>query len=109
MVEYVLCAHIADTSWICTRGNFINSIFQADDPFGEDSLTAKDLRDNRISSESGRRRRIAAHLHKGQLKKLIEKESAKWDLAVAKSKLYYLKKYTHTQHRITAYSSAEGV
>lgn len=83
LVEYVLCAHVANTHWICTRGNFINNVFKADDPFNEACLVCKDIEEKQPGLQQRVRRRTPAHLHRGQLKKVILREPAKWNLAVA--------------------------
>lgn len=83
-VEYLLCAHVYNDFWICTRGNFVNGVFQTDDPFGRLSLVMKNIKQNVLTAaQSQRRMRIGPHLHKGQLQEIAVRESEHWDIAVA--------------------------
>ena len=86
-VEFLLCAHVYEDMWFCTRGLFVDDVFQSSDPFGVDSLVLKDVqRDARRQELEAQSEDIKPSLHPGQLKKLAAARPDRWDMVVAVAK-----------------------
>jgi hypothetical protein len=82
--EFLLCAHVQEDVWFCTRGLFVEDMFQASDPFGEASLVLKDVqRDAWWEDPQAPRKRVRPHLRRGQLWELAAAWCDRWDMAVA--------------------------
>ena len=82
--EFLLCAHVHESMWLCTRGHFIDGSFQVSDPFNEDSLVLKDLqRDGWDETFASQRKRICPHLRRGQLRELAAASRSHWNLLTA--------------------------
>ena len=83
-VEFALCAHVHEKSWLCTRGHFVEDMFQISDPFGEGSLILKTLETDVLQQDhEAPRKRIKPHLHKGQLLGLAATRPDHWDAVVS--------------------------
>ena len=83
-VEFMLCAHVHEDAWLCTRGFFVGDAFQASDPFGQASLVLKDIqRDAWRQDFEAPRKRIRPHLRRGQLRELASARPDQWDMVVA--------------------------
>ena len=82
--RYLLCAHVEDDLWICTRGLFRGGQLDEIDPFGEASLEIKDIRnESRCSLNGPAKKRIKAHLHGRSLYELAKQRPEDWNSAVA--------------------------
>eukprot|EP00973_Karenia_brevis_P094583 12423212-Karenia_brevis.AAC.1 len=83
-VEFLLCANVGDDQWICTRGHFIEDMFQVSDPFGAPSLVLKRIqRDAWCEDKDVLRKRVPPHLRRGHLRQVAESRPDHWDAAVA--------------------------
>jgi len=82
-IEYLLCAHVHEDYWLCSKGHFINGQFQEGDPFNLDSLVVKNVRQDAWSGLDGGRKRIRTHLHQGQLRQVAIEWEDDWNLLVA--------------------------
>ena len=83
-VEFLLCAHVNDNLWLCTRGHFVGDVLQSCDPFAEESIELKNIeRDVWSHGVELPRLRTPPHLRRGQLRDLVSSKPERWDLAVA--------------------------
>lgn len=83
MAEYVLCAHVRDAIWVCTRGRFVDGGLADNDPFGAEALVVKNLQQQAPRLEDAPRKRVRAHFHPGQLEDALKQRPDAWDAAVA--------------------------
>ena len=83
-VEFLLCAHVHEDLWLCTRGHFVGDVLQGCDPFAEDSIELKNIEQEAFRPDvDAKRVRTPAHLRHGQLYELASSQTERWDLAVA--------------------------
>ena len=80
--EYLLCAHVQDSTWLCHRGSFkAASSLDERNPFDEEDLEIKDLRE---APEHGPpKKRLRAHLHAGHLRDTAIAQPRPWNRLVA--------------------------
>ena len=88
-VEFLLCAHVHEDLWLCTRGHFVGDVLQGCDPFAEDSIELKNIEQEAWHSDAEAKRvRTPPHLRHGQLYELASSQTERWDLAVAVATWY---------------------
>ena len=81
-LEYLLCAHVKDGTWLCHRGSFKDaSSLDERNPFDEEDLEIKDFCE---APEHGPpKKRLRAHLEAGHLRETALAEPRPWNRLVA--------------------------